>query len=257
LFAACNTLLWCILLLSLIIYFFAVCFLTGVTDYIRDSTGNAEEKATVVRLYGTVSRACVTLFMCISGGTDWQDAMVPLVNIHWAYKPIFMCFIFFMFFGVLNVVVGSFVTAATEVAQKDKELIVNAELRAKEEYKKKVSEFFADADKTGVGTLSWADFKEHMKNPSVSAYFASLELDVSNAHRLFRLLDADCSNEVGIDEFLDGCTRLKGQARSIDVNMLIHEIERMSRQISFLIEASHNSKLWTSENVEAHQILPQ
>jgi len=34
-------------------------------------------------------------------------------------------------------------------------------------------------------------------------------------------------NDVGIDEFLDGCMRLKGEAKSIDVNMLVHEIKRL------------------------------
>jgi len=172
----------------------------------------------------------------------------PLVNVHWAYEPIFVCFIFFMFFGVSNV--GVLVAAATEIVQKDKELLVNLELRAKDEYKKKIKEFFAAADKTGSGMLSWQEFKEYLKNPSVSAYFASLDLDVSNAHRLFWLLDTDSNNSVSFDEFLDGCGRLKGHARSIDVNMLVYEMERMSKQISYI--ASQQRR-----NSETRQIWPQ
>jgi len=245
-------------MLSTIVYFFAVCFLNGVTEYFRDGAGNAEEEATVVRMYGSVWLAMVTLFMCISGGIDWQDAMDPLVNVHWVYEPIFVYFIFFMFFGVLNIVVGAFVTATAEISKKDRELLVSAELEAVEEYTKKIKGFFAEADTDMSGMLSWDEFENHLKNPKVSAYFASLELDVSNAHRLFRLLDADCSNEVGLDEFLDGCKRLKGQARSIDVNLLVYEIERMSQQISLIFDVSHNKRLLVSgrcdENVEACEL---
>merc|ERR1712032_240522 len=79
----------------------------------------------------------------------------------------------------------------------------------------------------GSGTLSWEKFQRHLRNPEVMAYFASLDLDVSNAHRLFRLLDTNNNNEVGVREFLDGCMRLKGEAKSIDVNMLVYEIKRL------------------------------
>lgn len=248
-------------MISIIVYFFAICFLNGVTEYFRDGAGNAETEAMVAQMYGGVWSAMVTLFMCISGGIDWQEGMEPLVNVHWMYEPIFVYFIFFMFFGVLNIVVGAFVTATSEISKKDRELLVSAHQEAADEYTRKIKGFFAEADTDNSGMLSWEEFEDHLKNPKVSAYFASLELDVSNAHRLFRLLDADCSNEVGLDEFLDGCTRLKGQARSIDVNMLVYEIERMSRQVSHIIDAYQDGKLWVSnlcdEPAEAHRIWPQ
>ena len=50
---------------------------------------------------------------------------------------------------------------------------------------------------------------------------------MSEAQRLFTLLDGDDSGEVGIDEFIEGCSKLRGSAKSIDVNMLIHETQTM------------------------------
>jgi len=242
-FASGLSLIWCALIISVIVYFFAVCFLNGVTEYFRDGAHNAEEEAMMVHMYGSVWLAMVTLFMCISGGVDWRDAMDPLMKVHWFYEPTFVGFIFFMFFGVLNIVVGAFVTATAEISKKDRALLVSSEMESSKAYTKKIREFFAEADLDMSGMLSWDEFETHLKNPKVSAYFASLELDVSNAHRLFRLLDVDGSNEVGLDEFLEGCMRLKGQARSIDVNILVYEIERMSRQISHIID---EGRLWIS-----------
>ena len=48
---------------------------------------------------------------------------------------------------------------------------------------------------------------------------------------LFTLLDVDDSNGVGVDEFVDGCFRLKGAARSIDVHMLLLQVEKMITKV--------------------------
>merc|ERR1712032_986233 len=241
--AAGVSLLWCLLMISTIIYFFAVCFLNGVTEYFRDGAANTEVEATIVQLYGDVRSAMTTLFMCISGGIDWQRAMDPLVTVHWVYRPIFIYYIFFMVFGVSNIVVGVFVSACTETVKGDRKLLVTSKLEALEAYKAKVKGFFAAADADESGTLSWEEFQEHLKNPRVMAYFTSLDLDVSNAHRLFRLMDTDGNNEVGFDEFLDGCTRLKGEARSIDVNMLVHAVKKLSLNVSRILKQSEREHL--------------
>jgi len=227
-------------MISTILYFFAICFLNGVTEYFRDGTDDAEVEASIVRMYGNVRSTMITLFMCISGGMDWQKAMDPLVIVHWVYGPIFIYYIFFMLFGVSNIVVGVFVSACTETSKGDRKLFVTSKLEALEAYKANVKGFFAAADADASGTLSWEEFQEHLKNPRVMAYFTSLDLDVSNAHRLFRLLDTNNNDEVGVREFLDGCMRLKGEAKSIDVNMLVYEIRQMSRTLSHFIEASES-----------------
>jgi len=231
------SLIWCVLIVAVIVYFFASIILSGVTEYFRDPHWEEVEGAKLAEFYGSVWRTMVTLFMSISGGISWREPLEPLVRVHWAYEPAFTFFIFFMFFGVVNIVVGAFVTATNEIANKDREFLTTAELDAVEAYTRKAKEFFVEADLDKSGMLSWKELESHLKNPKVSAYFASLELDVSHAHRLFKLLDADCSGEVGLDEFLDGCMRLKGQAKSIDVNMLVYETEKMAQQISTLLEA--------------------
>merc|ERR1712125_135874 len=84
-----------------------------------------------------------------------------------------------------------------------------------------------EADKDGDGTLSWEEFEEYLCDSRVAAYLGSLGLDSSIAKTLFVLLDVDDTNSVGIDEFVNGCSRLKGQARSLDVNMLLYNSDKM------------------------------
>merc|ERR1711870_43656 len=96
--------------------------------------------------------------------------------------------------------------------------------------------FFHEADTDKSGMLSWEEFSEHLQDDKVKAYFQALELDVSQARGLFKLLDIDGNNQVGLNEFLDGCMRLKGQAKSIDVNMLLYENRRLMRKIGEILD---------------------
>eukprot|EP00971_Amphidinium_carterae_P070258 1390031-Amphidinium_carterae.1 len=45
-----------------------------------------------------------------------QDAMNPLGLLDWYYKPFFLLYIFFMFFGVLNVVIGALLCCMSQSA---------------------------------------------------------------------------------------------------------------------------------------------
>merc|ERR1719221_138818 len=98
-------------------------------------------------------------------------------------------------------------------------------------YLKKVRQFFIEADTDKSGTLSWEEFESHMQNTKIKAYFQTLDLDVSQAHLVFELLDVDNSDEVTVDEFLEGCMRLKGHARSVDVNLLILQQKKFMRRM--------------------------
>jgi len=140
-----------------------------------------------------------------------------------------------MIFGVLNVVVASFVDSASQISRKDRELVTQNEIEKNMQYAANIRRFFHEADVDKTGTLSWEEFESYLQNQKVQAYFQSFELDVSQARTLFKLLDLDESNDVGIDEFVEGCMRMKGPARSIDVNMLLYESEKMiDRQVEFM-----------------------
>merc|ERR1711972_77013 len=117
----------------------------------------------------------------------------------------------------------------------DREALVKYELRQWQVYTERIKTFFQEADLDKSGTLSWEEFRAHLENQKVRAYFQTLDLDVSQAHVLFELLDADGSNSVTIDEFLDGCMRLKGQAKSIDLNMLLYMNKKVFDQLSIFM----------------------
>merc|ERR1712217_999046 len=103
----------------------------------------------------------------------------------------FTFYIFFMVFGIMNVVVGTFVEHASACAQRDQDAVVEAQLATIRNYASDIRKFFKEADKDNSGLLSWEEFEMHLKDDRVKAYFSSLDLDVSQARLLFELLDVD------------------------------------------------------------------
>jgi Ca2+-binding EF-hand superfamily protein len=235
-FQSCGTLMWVFVVILSFQFFFAVLFMHGAADYFKDEGLHSNDAEAIKDLFGDLFVALLTLFESITGGRDWHEVVVALVDIGWAYATLFLVYIFFMTFLVLNVVVGGVVKTTSEVYKRDRNLVVAEEQQAFHLYGDEVKRFFRDADKDGSGTLSWEEFCKYLNDDKVKAYFQSLDLEISQAHMLFTLLDTDEDDEVGIDEFIDGCLSLKGQARTIDVKYLTQQLkmglEDMTRKVN-------------------------
>merc|ERR1712232_679468 len=67
--------------------------------------------------WGCLGAALSTLFMSISGGARWHDALRPLNEIGPVAVVVFYAYITFTYFAVLNVVTGVFCQSAMESAQ--------------------------------------------------------------------------------------------------------------------------------------------
>jgi len=256
-FESLFSLFSCFLVLATIVFVFAVFVVQGVTAYItwQDATGadgaqQLELRKVLLELYGGIPSAAICLFMMVSGGLDWRDAMIPMKQVHGVYEYFFTFYVFFMVIVVLNVVVGAFVTTTGDIAARDRELIVKGQMNQFTDYIKKVGTFFSEADVDGSGKLSLHEFKAHLKHKLVSAYFHALGIDVAQAELLFHLLDKDNSGMLSLDEFMAGCFRLRGSAKSLDVNLLLHETRQVSKCVKqlrdFLLELGLADRLATA-----------
>ena len=58
-----------------------------------------------------------------------------------------------------------------------------------------------------------------------------LELDTSDAWTLFKLMDTSGNGDLDASEFVEGCMRLKGPARSIDVAIMMQEHKRVRKKV--------------------------
>jgi hypothetical protein len=236
------SLLWVFILMLILIYLFAI-FLTS--EVLRTFTENNENDspmtqndAVLVAHFGSVPEALVTLFESICGGLNWHEVYKPLLDRPggiWA-GVVFIMYVFFVYFGVLNVVTGAFVDSMRQVSEKDRDHVVELEMKRIGVLKRNMTELFTAADTDESGSLCWEEFEAHLGDARVQAYFRTLEIDVSQARALFVLLDLEESDEVPIDRFVEGCMRMRGDAKSIDVNMLLFENQKIFIKMTSFIE---------------------
>merc|ERR1712032_1801651 len=61
-------------------------------------------------------------------------------------------------------------------------------------------------------------------------------MGVSDAEQFFTMLDEDGSGEVDLVEFVQGMQRLRGEAKSVDIHMMLYENRKMLRIVNGLVD---------------------
>merc|ERR1712129_78461 len=83
----------------------------------------------------------------------------------------------------------------------------------------------------GDGIILPSELDAHLKKPAVGAYFSRLGVDVNESEKLFMLLDEDGSGCIDKTEFLIGCLRLKGHAKTLDLAILRREVQLIAKEM--------------------------
>lgn len=226
------SLLWVALVFLLMFYIFGISFTMAAVAYLETSDmWLAEENANLLLYFGTLDRSMLSLYMSMSGGNDWGQYYEALLMLPFHYRIIFLTFITIAVFAVVNIVTGVFVESAMQSSLSDRDVIVHEEMRAKAEFLAEMRHIFEEMDSDQTGRISKDEFEETLREDRVVAYFSAMKLDVSDAHQLFVLLDYNRSGEIDINEFLDGCYKLQGQSRTLDVAIMKYELQYL-RELS-------------------------
>lgn len=229
-----RTLFWSILMLMLIMYIFGLCFLQAVTGYLLDTEPellDPDLEEAMLEHWGSVHASMLTLCKAITGGDDWSDLASPLKATGMHYYLLFLFYIAFLVFAVLNVLTGIFVDQALQIAQLDRDNVIKEEMEREKLFVRNLQKIFSTIDSGGTGYISWSQFQKHREDEWLKAYFAVTDIDISQAETFFALLDNDSGETVDIDEFITGCTKLRGGARSIDLVTLKHNTKLYMRQV--------------------------
>ncbi|CAE6951294.1 Cacna1c [Symbiodinium natans] len=221
-----KALFWALILLLMIVYVFAVLFTQAVNAHIYDpevtvlSTSSLENS---LKYFGSLPETMLSLFMAIANGVSWEEILNPLRAISSAWVFLFLFYVAFTYFAVLNVVTGVFCQSAIDSAQNDHATLVQSMLANKEAHLHEIRALFSKLGATDSGVITYAMFEEKIDSPAVREYFETLGLDVWDAWSFFKLLDLDGGGAVEIEEFFKGCLRLRGQARAVDIGKIMHD----------------------------------
>jgi len=232
-----RSLTWAFLLLTAVMYIFAVVLLQGASDYLHSyNLGEVpEDLALNLQLFddfGGILKTIYSLTQAVSGGRSWGEYAAPFIKISPWYGIFFTMLVVFVILGVLNILTGIFVESTSAVASFDKELVIQEEMSRNESVVNQIRALFREIDRDNSGTLTFKELKSNLSDERVKAYFAVLQLDVTEAAGLFELLDRDESGDVSIEEFIMTCMQLKGTARSVDVATMLFQSKRLYSTIT-------------------------
>jgi voltage-gated sodium channel len=209
-----RSLMWTIALLSLCIYIVAVYFTAMIADHPNGDMESVEE------VWGNIFLSMLTLFECITGGMDWHDALAPMMhNISYLMALPFILYICFSILAMMNVITGVFVESALASAKEDQDVFMVNNVRDM-------------LKQDGDQPMTWQMFSNFLDKPAMLEYFKNIDVDVSEARGLFMLLDMNDSGTLDTEEFLNGCIRLRGIAKSLDLALLTRQVKHMFGSLS-------------------------
>lgn len=221
-----SSLFWACILGCSTIFVFAVFTTQGVSAWFMEEIKNGADPSVSdvtrdkLRAHcGDLSTTMYSLWKSISGGLDWGDVADPLFEISPMMGFVFLVYIIFCTCAILNVVTGVFVNKALKIAETDMDTMILQSNQQKQEYINQISQVFQHADSNGNGFIDVHEFTRHCEDKCVQDFFRYLELDLDGTDPsvLFDMLDFDGDGELDAEEFVFGCSVLKGYARSIDL----------------------------------------
>merc|ERR1719272_1105084 len=127
-----------------------------------------------------------------------------------------------MGFGVLAVINGVFIQETFKALASDDTIMLMQKERQTRIHTKKMDALIAAADDSGDGLLDLEEFRDIVAEPQVRTWLAAQELNVNDPDHLFLMMDVEQKGHLSSEDIVKGVSRLKGAARSMDMNEMSH-----------------------------------
>jgi len=229
-FNSVMPLLWACVVIAIFLFVISIVLVQGVALHVLDAPPSSDVVRDMEAWFGSLEDTMLTLFMSMTGGIDWSDAFRMLSQISWFYGLLFTLFIACSALAVLNIITSIFVSDAIDVAHRDFDLSLRAQIENSRKAVKELTRIFGEMDVAKQDTITSEMLERAMQNKEVRAQFGLLGLEITDAVAFFKVLDVDETGEVDASEFVMGCLRLKGHATLIDVEVTVAEIKMLLKQ---------------------------
>merc|ERR1711972_258277 len=80
-------------------------------------------------------------------------------------------------------------------------------------------------DQDGSGEVTSDELVRFLRTDSLKKYLEALDITAEDTRMLYKMLDTDGSGYIDIDEFCHGCMKLKGEAKSFDIHVLMYQMK--------------------------------
>lgn len=230
--SAMLSLVWSMIILFTCFYLFGICLTEGAVYYLRSE--DSPQAPDLVARFGTLDASVLSLFEAMSGGVDWGDLLDALGPLSLFYRVVFVVYISFSIFAVTNIVTGVFVEHAVQASSVEQENMIQSQEIQRETFLTAMINLFHEVDADHSGSITETELVDYLKDERALTYLEAMQLHVDEVETLFRLLDANCSGSVEIDEFVHGIHKLSGKARALDTHILQLQVEYILHQVMAL-----------------------
>jgi len=226
------SLLWTLVLLVLLFYCFGVILAQLVSDHCRFEApdGTVPNCTETRKFWSSVPESMMTLFLSISGGLSWVEALDPLRDVSELAAGCLIVYIFISTFAILNVVTGVFCNNAIDSAKADKDIAIMKQIERHKGQLRALKGVFQEIDEDCSRTVNINELKTAMSQQKLSSFMESMDISTQDIWTLFMILDTDASGEISFDEFVNGCMQLQGPAQSVQIARMRLE-HKVSRQL--------------------------
>ncbi|CAJ1358634.1 unnamed protein product [Effrenium voratum] len=228
--ASSRALLWAIALLLLVTYLFGVTFMQLSATYL-EATGR--DGNLLITYYGSLTRTILTLFMTISGGMLWNEALRPLSDIHWMVDVLFLLYIISTTFCCLNIMTGIFVDNAQASKKTDESVVRQEWEKERRQWIADVAELFYKVDTDNSGDVTKNKFCSLMYSDRVQTLLRrklGIGIDGYSPSELWDLLDGTGRGSVVQAEFAHAIRQMMGNGRGIDIYRIKKDTRSLTKE---------------------------
>lgn len=231
-----QTFLWCIVLLIVITYIFAVIVTQQIGqnvstygNYYKLSGGwDFEEK------FGTVGRSFFTLMEVMTMDGWISEVLRHVIVNQWWMVLLFGFFLLITNFGVINVFVAVIVECTMSAATQNRKRAMQKQERAHRIELEGIRDIFYMCDMDGSNSVDRTEFMRALEVPEVRWKLRLLELPEEDVLKLFTVLDGSGFQRLSFDDFIQGCIKLKGFASSKDLLSVMAQADSLAAKMDSL-----------------------
>jgi len=220
-------LMWSMVLLTMILVSCGMFMAQLMEGFIKDPSGDYDLRLWAYRYYGSGAKSVYTMFEATMSGCWPTYARRMIEEVSPWYALFWVVFVVIVVFAVIRVMGALFLSATLRAAGEDEDMAMMRRLKEKEKYRDRLYAFFAEADANNDGKLMKEELCQMLRDPKAAVCLHALELEIFEVVALFDILDDGGGNGVTFEELLNGAFRVKGPARAIDINLLMHQHHKL------------------------------
>jgi len=206
-------------------------------DFVTDEAADLATRTWVNNLFGSGDKTLYTVFEMTFSGCWPNYASRVVKDVSPLYAGFFGLYVSFVIFGLVRIISALFLRDTMQKAARDADIIIRERTKKTQKMKRELKELFLRADASHDGQVTFDEMEGLLQHPKVRIWLAELGIDASDTEMLFGVLDHDGDGTICHDEFVEGVSKLKGEARSQDIVPMVASIKRLLGQSKEILHA--------------------